>query len=149
MQTENKETQLFYFCQYTCFYYSASSAPWEAAYINCFDENEKQVGVIVFTYEGVTAPPDQVNRINPPDATTAPAGLVVIYYPLSRYNDVVNQLRYAVNTHYCDCSQHGNPNEPHNMPLEKQTLYFSVNTALNTWAICNNLRMAAGAQYHA
>jgi hypothetical protein len=149
MQTKKDETQLFYFCQYTCFYYSASSAPWEAAYINCFDEKGKQVGRIVFTYEGAAIPPDQHNRIDPPDNTTGPDGKVVMYYPLSRYNDVVNQLRYAVNRYYCDCNQHSNPKELHNMPFESQTLYLSVNKTLNIWAICNNLHMAAGAQYHA
>jgi hypothetical protein len=149
MKKKKDETQLFYFCQYTCFYYSTSSALWEAAYINCFNENEKQVGRIVFTYDGITPPPDQRNRIDPPNSTTGPDGMVVIYYPLSRYNDVVNQLRYTVNRHYCDCNRHGNNTEPHNMPLENQTLYLSVNEPLNIWAICNNLRMAAGAQYHA
>ncbi len=149
MQTKKDRTQDFYFCQYTCFYYSASSNPWEAAYINCFNENEKQVGRIVFTYDGITPPLDQHNRIDPANSTTGPDGMAVIYYPLSRYNDVVNQLRYAVNRNYCDCNQHGNSKEPHNMPFENQTLYISVNKTMNIWAICNNLRVVAGAQYHA
>jgi hypothetical protein len=138
METNN-ETQLFYFCQYTCFYYSTSSAPWEAAYINCFDIEGQQVGTIVFTYEGATIPAGQENRIE--------GGLVKLYYPLGRYNDVVNLLRYAVNTHYCDCAS-GNT-EPHNLPLEPKPVFFSVNEAMNIWALCNNLRMAVGAQYHA
>lgn len=139
MQTSKDETQLFYFSQYTCFYYSASSNPWEAAYINCFDVAGQQVGTIVFTYDGATIPPGQTNRID--------GGLVKLYYPLSRYNDVVNLLRYAVNTHYCDCSS-SNP-EPRNLPVEAQSLFFSVNEAMDIWALCNNLHMAVGAQYHA
>jgi hypothetical protein len=139
MQTSNNETQLFYFCQYTCFYYSASSNPWEAAYINCFDIEGQQVGIIIFTYEGATIPAGQENRIE--------GGLVKLYYPLSRYNDVVNLLRYAVNTHYCDCKP-GSHAEPHNVKLEPQSVYFSINMGMNIWALCNNLHMAVGAQYH-
>lgn len=139
METANKDTQLFYFCQYTCFYYSASSNPWEAAYINCFDIEGQQVGTIVFTYEGSVIPVGQGNRID--------GELVKLYYPLSRYNDVVNLLRYAVNTHYCDCNA-GNP-APHPLPLEQQSVFFSVNEPMNIWALCNNLHMAVGAQYHA
>lgn len=139
MQTSKDGTEEFYFCQYTCFYYSTSSNPWEAAYINCFDENGQQVGTIVFTYDGATPPAGQSNRME--------GGLVKLYYPLSRYNDVVNLLRYAENTHYCDCNS-GNP-EPRKLPLEPQSVFFSVNEHMNTWALCNNLRMAVGAQYHA
>lgn len=132
----NDHTHLHYFCQYQCFYYSASSNPWEAAYINCFDENYKQVGRIIFVYPDQTAPAGQSNRM---DASFG----VVIYYHLSRFDDVINLLRYAVNNQNC----HGE-NKNCAVNLEKQSLFFSVNEELNVWAICNNLPVANGAQYH-
>lgn len=132
----NNHTHVHYFCQYQCLYYSASSNPWEAAYIECFDEHMKQVGRIIFTYPEATAPSNQVNRM---DASFG----VVIYYPLPRFNDVINLLRYAANNQNCNMD-----NENCEVKLEKQSLLFSVNEELNTWAICNNLYMANGAQYH-
>jgi hypothetical protein len=138
MQDSNNETRLFPFCRYSCFYYSASSNPWEAAHINCFDVEGLQVGTLVFTYDGAAVPAGQENRIE--------GGLVKLYYPLSRYNDVVNLLRYAVNTHYDDSGK--NP-QPHNLPVEPQSVFFSVNEGMNIWALVNNLRMTVGAQYHA
>lgn len=130
--------ELVYFCQYQCFYYGASSNAWEAAYINCFDENKKQVGRIIFLQPGIPVPPGQVNRIEP-------AYGVVIYFPLAQFNDVVNLLRHAVNTHYCSCRGDG---EKHEAILEKESMFFSVNEPMNIWAICNNHYMAVGAQYH-
>lgn len=131
-------TNLYYFCRYQAFYYSASSNPWEAAYINCFDSSSKQVGRIIFTNPDTPVPAGQTNRM---DASFG----VVIYYPLSRFNDVVNLLRYAVNNNYCDCST---KKEKHEVQPEEQSVFFSVNEELNTWALCNNHYMAVGAQYH-
>lgn len=132
----NNHTQLHYFCQYQFFYYSASSNPWEAAYINCFDEQYTQKGRIIFTYPGATIPVGQHNRM---DASFG----VIIYYPLERFNDVINLLRYAANNQNCN----GN-NEDCSVRLELQSLFFSVNEELNTWALCSNLPLANGAQYH-
>lgn len=132
----NDHTQVHYFCQYQCFYYSASSSPWEAAYINCFDENKTQKGRIIFIYPGAAISPGQVNRM---DASFG----VVIYYPLQRFDDVINLLRYAVNNQNCNNNGDNCAVKP-----EEESLFFSVNEADNVWAVCNNLYVPNGAQYH-
>lgn len=129
-------TQLHYFSQYACLYYSASSNPWEAAYINCFDKAMVQKGRIIFTYPDMAIPAGQNNRM---DASFG----VVIYYPLSRFNDVINQLRYAVNNQNCTAPETGCE-----VVQEEQSLFFSVNESFNVWALCNNLYVPNGAQYH-
>jgi hypothetical protein len=137
-----KENQLYYFSQYACFYYSASNAPWEAAYINCFDKAMKQIGRIIFTYEGATIPAEQTNRMDPSFG-------VIMYYPLSRFDDVINLLRYAVNNQNCP-TEETKQNEPKKCEVvqEEQSLLFSVNEEINVWALCHNLWVPNGAQYH-
>ena len=137
-----KNAKLLYFDDYTVHYYSQSSAPWEAAYINCFQGNGKatrQAGYIVFTYPDGTALPGQENPVGGTPFTRIPTGQVnhleqrdgqdffVIYYDISRFNDVVNQLRYCAN---------GN-----------QTMFVSADPTNHVWALGNNLHVALAAQY--
>jgi hypothetical protein len=144
-----KTTIFFYFNEYTVHYYSQSSAPWEAAYINCFqnckDEAERQVGKIVFTYPNGSVLPGQENPLPGSVPTNILAGQMnhietaadgkpffAIYYDISRFNDVVNQLRYAVVDNCKD---------------SKQSMLVSADIKNHVWALCNNLRTHVGAQY--
>jgi hypothetical protein len=137
-------TTLINFNEYQVAYYSQSSNPWEAAYINCFQNDGAksvvQTGVIIFTYpEGTTPPgqenpipgflptkilPTQVNRLETRDGKD----FFAIYYALDRFNDVINLLRYCVDG--------------------KQSMWVSADTANHVWALGNNLHVPLGAQYH-
>lgn len=80
-----------FFSHYQVHYYSRSNGsamhPEEAAYINCFDDNDKQTGAIVFVYDADPLPANQVNDGN---------GVMILYYRLHRFNDIINVLRYAL-----------------------------------------------------
>jgi hypothetical protein len=131
---------LINFNEYQVFYYSQSSNPWEAAYINCFQnddpKNVVQTGVIIFTYpEGTTLPgqenpvpgsfpPTQVNKLEKRDGKD----FFTIYYDISRFDDVINLLRYCVDG--------------------KQSMWVSANATNHVWALRNNLHVPLGAQYH-
>jgi hypothetical protein len=132
-------TALIYFNEYQVAYYSQSSAPREAAYINCFQndgpESVVQTGVIIFTYPEDTTPPGQEN----PNPEILPTGVnrlekrkekdfFIIYYALDRFNDVINLLRYCVEG--------------------KQSMLVSADTDKHVWALVNNLYVPLGAQYH-
>ncbi len=138
-----KEAILIPFNEYTVHYFSQSSAPWEAAYINCFqnkgNNDVDQVGYIVFTYPMGTMPPGQenpnmsyyptnvlngqVNRLEPERGRD----FFLIYYELQRFDDVINQLRYCVN--------------------QEGSMFASCDPFNHVWAICNNLHMTSGNQY--
>jgi hypothetical protein len=139
----SKEAILLYFNEYTVHYYSQSSNPWEAAYINCFQGNNdtasQQIGYIIFTYPEGTTPPGQENSLPGALPTNIPATqfnhfetrngrpFFVIYYALERFNDVVNLLRYCVDA--------------------KQSMFVSADATANVWALCNNIHVPLGAQY--
>jgi hypothetical protein len=137
-------TTLINFNEYQVAYYSQSSNPWEAAYINCFQnddpQNVVQTGVIIFTYPEGTTPPGQEKPIPGFLPTKIPIDQVnhlekrngkdffKIYYALERFDDVINLLRYCVNG--------------------KQTMWVSADAANHVWALGNNLHVPLGAQYH-
>ena len=147
--SKTKSTTIFYFNEYTVHYYSQSSAPWEAAYINCCKnckgEPERYTGRIVFTYANGTLLPGQEKPVGGQVPTDIPAGQMnhietapdgkpffAIYYDISRFNDVINQLRYAVED---------------NCNTQKQSMFVSADTKNHVWALGNNLRPGVGAQY--
>jgi hypothetical protein len=146
--TPAKDATLIFFNDYTVHYYSQSSAPWEAAYINCFQncdgENDRYTGRIVFTYPHHSQPPGQ-ESVEPGTVTEILAGQVnhlekdaagkdyfVIYYDINRFNDVINLLRFAI-TDVC--------------AENKKSMFVSANPDAHVWALCNNLHMLVGAQY--
>jgi hypothetical protein len=148
-KSKEKTTTFFYFNEYTVHYYSQSSNPWEAAFINCFqnckEERERHVGIIVFTYPNGSLLPGQEPALPAAIPTNILAGQVnhietaadgkpffTIYYDISRFNDVVNLFRYAV---------------VDNCATTKQSLLVSADTKNHVWALCNNLRPQVGAQY--
>jgi len=137
-----KDAKIIFFDNYTVHYYSQSSAPWEATYINCFQtdgKNQRQTGTLVFTYIDSTTLPGQENPVGGTSATSIPVGQVnrlekrdgkdffVIYYDLSRFNDVINLLRF--------CAK-GN-----------QSMFVSADLINHVWALGNNNHMEVGAQY--
>lgn len=145
MKTETKDAIIIFFEEYTVHSYSQSSAPWEAAYINCFEKTDavtglagRQCGVLVFTYPQHTHLPGQEPAAGKP--TDMPSSQVnhlekrdgkdffVLYYDLKRFNDVINILRYCKNA-------------PGSMAV-------SADAINHVWALCNILRAENGAQYN-
>lgn len=137
-----KDAKIIFFDNYTVHYYSQSSAPWEAAYVNCFQtdgKNQRQAGYLVFTYLDGTALPGQENPVGGTSVTSILAGQVnhlekrdgkdffVLYYDLSRFNDVINLLRF--------CAK-GN-----------QSMCVSADPTNHVWALGNNYHVEVGAQY--
>jgi len=154
LQTSFAETAapatIIFFNEYTVHYYSQSSNPWEAAYINCFETNKKttrQAGTIVFTYPEGTVPPGQENSLAGFLPTSIPPSQInhlelrdgenffVIYYSLTRFDDVINQLRYAADRNRLDNAG------------DKLSMFVSADTAAHVWALGNNLHLPVGAQY--
>lgn len=138
----NRNAKIIFFDNYTVHYYSQSSAPWEAAYINCFQtdgKGQRQAGYLVFTYEDGTALPGQENPANGTSISSILAGQVnrlekrdgkdffVIYYHLSRFNDVVNLLRFCAKG--------------------SQSMFVSADPTNHVWALGNNYHVELGAQY--
>jgi hypothetical protein len=137
---QHKEAVLIAFNEYTVHYFSQSSNPWEAAYINCFQKNEKnevmQVGYIVFTYDNGTLPPGQENSNPTFLPTSIPStqynhleperqkDFFVMYYALQRFDDVINLLR---------CSVH-----------QEGSVFASCDPFNHVWAIVNNLHLEVG-----
>lgn len=131
-----------YFNEYTVHYFSQSSSQWEAAYINCFQNNSpddvRQAGYIVFTYPQHTnlpgqepshgkptdIPPTQVNHLETREGNE----FFVMYYALNRFNDIINILKYCNN----------NPG----------SMVVSADPLNHVWALCNNLHVPNGAQYN-
>jgi hypothetical protein len=146
---ESADAIFINFNEYTVHYFSQSSAPWEAAYINCFYRNSptesKQVGYILFTYEQSVLPPGQENadvsfyptRIPPTQINHLEPergyDFFVLYYTLERFDDVVNQLRFCASP---------DPNDP-----MTTSMIVSADPINHVWALCNNFRMETGAQY--
>lgn len=137
----SQQTQLIAFNEYTVHYFSQSSAPWEAAYINCFysepGKESRQVGYIVFTYPNGSALPGQENERRGATPTKIPAGqqnhlepnrapFFVIYYVLFRFADVLSMLQHCV-------------------PGQK-SLLASCDPLNHVWALCNNERVPVGAK---
>ena len=140
---ETTDAILIPFNEYNVHYYSQSSAPWEAAYISCFQNNGpddiRQVGYMVFTYPQhiivpgqeptpipgvpVDIPGTQMNYLEQRDGHD----FFVMYYALNRFNDVVNMLRYCNNG--------------------SGSMIVSANPFAHVWALCNNLHIPNGAQF--
>lgn len=137
---QQKDALLIPFNEYTVHYFSQSSNPWEAAYINCFHKIESnevvQVGYIVFTYDNGTLPPGQENG-NPDLLPTAipstqfnhleperQRDFFVMYFSLQRFDDVINLLRYSVQ--------------------KDGSVLASCNPFNHVWAIVNNLHIEVG-----
>ncbi len=138
-----KDATIIHFNEYTVHYYSQSSNPWEAAYINCFQKDGKeeivQVGYIIFTYPNGTnlpgqepptsvniltsTPLDQVNHLEPERGRD----FFVIYYSLERFDDVINQLRFAFK--------------------QNKSVFASCDPLNHIWDIGNNLHLEVGNQY--
>jgi Ulp1 family protease len=145
---DKKDAIIIPFNEYSVHYYSQSSNPWEAAYINCFqnckDEKKRQAGIIMFTYTDGTMLPGQENPAPGYIASSILAGQVnhletresepffVIYYNLSRFDDIINLLRYAMLDN-CDAGE--------------KSMCVSADAINHVWALCNNLRPKVGAQY--
>jgi hypothetical protein len=140
MQTQPINAELIYFNKYTVHYFSQSSAPWEAAYINCFYEEEEKesrhTGYIIFTYPNATLLPGQESETSPLP-TKIPAGqhnhldsnrapFFVIYYDISRFGDVMNLLQHCV--------------------AAAQSMVVSADPVAHVWALCNNERVPVGAR---
>lgn len=143
MTKNNNDAIIVPFEEYTVHYYSQSSNPWEAAYINCFEKTEngvagRQAGVLVFTYPQHTTLPGQEPAATKP--TDMPASQInklekvqgkyffTMYYDIKRFNDVINILRYCKNA-------------PGSMAV-------SANPFAHVWALCNILRVENGVQYN-
>jgi hypothetical protein len=125
------------FNEYTVFYYSQSSTPWEAAFINCFQKTGgkegPQVGRLVFTYPEGTTPTgqehpatglrdsSQVNRIIKVDTIE---DFFVLYYDISRFNDVINLLQNCKNV--------------------EDTMRVTVDKVRHTWSLVHIKRMPLG-----
>ena len=141
----SKDAIIIPFEEYTVHYYSQSSAPWEAAYINCFEKTDPntgeggaQVGYIVFTYQQYAPLPGQeplanttnmpTNQMNRLESASRGRDFFVIYYDLARFDDVINILRYCKNG--------------------DKSMVVSADPLNHVWALCNNLRVPNGAQYN-
>jgi hypothetical protein len=148
-ENTSEKTLLLPFNEYAVHYYSQSSAAWEAAYIVCFqhcnETENRPAGRIVFTYPNGSILPGQENQKPTDSPTTILAGqcnhietdssgkpYFVLYYDISRFNDIVNLLRYAVTD---DCNKF------------KESVFISADPVNHVWAICNNHRPQTGAQY--
>lgn len=149
---KSKDAIIIPFNEYTVFYYSQSNPLNEAAYINCFMSKVNQdpihVGTLVFTYPNGTTPPGQETA----DLSKLPTNMIpeqknrlepnrgydyfVMYYDLSRFDDVINLLRYAFDRNLSDSQG------------DELSMMVSANPEKHIWALCNNLHPAVGAQYH-
>ena len=151
-QDTHSNAVIIFFNEYTVHYYSQSSAPWEAAYINCFAKDRqgltRQVGTMIFTYADGTTPPGQENAAPGALPTKVPATQInhlelrngqqffVIYYQLNRFDDVINQLRYAVDR------------APNDNAGDELSMFVSADARAHVWAVGNNLHVPVGAQFH-
>ena len=106
--------KFFFIEQFQVFYYSGSSDPQEAAYINLFDSKNKQVGSIRFLYDNI---PLRANVLEPS------AG-AVIYYHHNRFENVINLLLHA--------------------KQGAQSIQISFDEANKVFALCNNLYVPVG-----
>lgn len=144
MEHNSNDAIIIPFEEYTVHYYSQSSAPWEAAYINCFEKTDpvtsqpgRQAGVLIFTYPQHThlpgqepagakptdMPSAQVNKLELRDGKN----FFTLYYDLKRFNDVINILRYCKNA--------------------EGSMAVSADAVAHVWALCNILRVQNGVQY--
>jgi hypothetical protein len=143
--THSKDAILIYFNAYSVHYYAQSSSEWEAAYIHCFQYHEckerVQKGIIIFTYPDGTTPPGlenpnldyypTSNRAKQKNELTNNNSFFKIYYSLDRFDDVINQLRYAVDFRKGD----------------DKSMLVSADPYAHVWALCNNYEVQVGAQY--
>lgn len=138
---ESKDATLIFFNEYTVHYYSQSSNPWEAAYINCFQNDGmgdvRHTGYLIFTYpQHTTLPGQEPVQVKPTDIPATQVNKLekvngkdffFLYYTLNRFNDVINLLKYCKN--------------------QPGSMLVSADPLNHVWALCNNLHVPNGAQY--